>query len=343
MSNKPKKFTKLSKELLLAFLLVLGISVFSFFFINLIADSILISYCDNNGIVLTEIQEINYLTWIGALSFAAATVIFIVLFLILVGQKLSYLKDITAGIEALSAHRLNYEIPVKHNNEFTHLAESINQMSKTELELKEKENALLRERENFVRAMSHDIRTPLTAIIAHTEYLSSKEDINNDDLQQYLSMTMRKATQIKELTDMLLDNNSYEKEFIPDGRLLFVQLADEWAYSLEDSFDCNISIDEKLDFSGEYMIQDFQRIFDNLASNIQKYADPSKQVALNILNKDGRLIIEQYNYKASNPLPGESHKIGLESIKRITKRYGGSVEVTENEKTFKITILLFSI
>ena len=74
-------------------------------------------------------QEINYFAWIGAISFAAATGIFIVLFLVLIGQKLSYLRDITAGIEALTAHRLNYQIPVRYNNEFTQLAKSINEKS----------------------------------------------------------------------------------------------------------------------------------------------------------------------------------------------------------------------
>ncbi len=338
-----KRFTKLSKELLFAFLLDLGISAFAFFFINLIADGILISYCDNHNIILTEMQEITYLTWISAVSFSASTGIFIILFLILVGQKLDYLKDITEGIQALTAHRLNYEIPVKYNNEFSQLAAAINQMSKTELELKEKEEKLKEDRENFIRAMSHDIRTPLTAIISHTEYLKSKDDISTADLEEYLNMTSKKAVQIKELTDMLLDSATATKEFIPDGRLLFIQLADEWMASLEDDFDCSLSVDDNLCFSGEYRIQDLQRIFDNLSSNIEKYADPAKKVLLNIAVNEGRLVIEQSNYKIPNPLPSESHKIGLESIRRIAKYYGGDIIVSETEELFKISILLFPL
>lgn len=338
-----KRFTKLSKELLFAFLLDLGISAFAFFFINLIADGILISYCDNHNIIMTEMQEITYLTWISAVSFSASTGIFIILFLILVGQKLAYLKDITGGIQALTAHRLNYEIPVKYNNEFSQLAAAINQMSKTELELKEKEEKLKEDRENFIRAMSHDIRTPLTAIISHTEYLKSKDDISTADLEEYLNMTSKKAVQIKELTDMLLDSATATKEFIPDGRLLFIQLADEWMASLENDFDCSLSVDDNLCFSGEYRIQDFQRIFDNLSSNIEKYADPAKKVLLNIAVNEGRLIIEQANYKIPNPLPSESHKIGLESIRRIAKHYGGDIIVSETEELFKIFILLFPL
>ena len=341
--TKEKKFTKLSKELLMIFLLDLGISVFSFIFINLVSDGIFYSYYDNNNIILTEIQEINYLTWITALSFTASSAIFIILFLVLIGQKLSYLKEITEGIDALTTYRLNSVIPIKHNNEFTYLAKAINQMAKTEIELKEKEAELAQERENFIRAMSHDIRTPLTAIIAHTDYLRAQENISKEDIDQYLNMTVRKATQIKELTDMLLETDASNKEFIPDGKLLFVQLADEWFYTLEDDFDCKISIHNNLNFSGEFKIQEFQRIFDNLSSNVKKYADSSKPVILNVYESESRLIIEQSNFKAPKDENVESYKIGLQSIKRIATRYGGNVDITETDEIFKITITLFSI
>lgn len=343
MLTKEKKFTKLSKELLFIFLFDLGIFIFSFIVINLVSDKIFYSYYDNNNIILTEMQEITYLTWITALSFIASSAIFLVLFLILISQKLSYLKEITKGIDDLTAHRLNSIIPIKHNNEFTQLAKAINQMAKTEMELKEKEAALALERENFIRAMSHDIRTPLTAIIAHTDYLKSQENISKEDLSQYLNMTGRKAVQIKELTDLLLETDASTAEYIPNGKLFFTQLADEWSYTLEDDFDCKVSIDNDLDFSGEFKVQEFQRIFDNLSSNIKKYANPSKPVILNVYKLDGRLVIEQSNYKAPKDNNVESHKIGLESIKRIANRHDGNIKITENEEIFKISITLFSI
>lgn len=343
-NKKIGKPTKLSKELLIIFLLDLGISVFTLFFLDMIAKGILFSYCDNNNIYLSEIQEYNYLSLILAASIALAAIEFTLIFLILVGQKLSYLQEIMAGIDSLTAHRLNYEIPIRDNNEFTELAKAINYMSKTELELNEKERKLASEKENFIRAMSHDIRTPLTAIISHTQYLSSKRDaLSPDEITDYLSMVEKKALQMKELSNMLLDENNNNKQYIHDGKLLLVQLADEWLEDLEESFSCNVHIDDSLAFSGNYIIQDFQRIFDNLSSNIKKYAEPSKEISLEIKNELGYLTISQSNYKATKTAPVESHKIGIESIARIANKYGGDMRVHETEDTFNITITLFSI
>ena len=349
MWNKITKGSQLSKELLYIFLLDFGVALFTFFFLRLIASGLLILYCDDNNIVLSEIQEINYFSWIAALSILCATLIFIVLFLVLVGQKFAYLKDITEGIDALTAHRLNYQIPVKDNNEFTQLAKAINLMSQTELELKNTEEELAKAKENFIRSMSHDIRTPLTAIIAHTEYAKSKvedktiSDINIDEIKDYLDMTLRKSIQIKELTDRLLDSSKSNKEQIDDGRLFLTQLAHEWMYSLEDNFDCKVNISEDIFFSGQYDVQGFIRIFDNLTSNIEKYADAEMDVSLNIYQVNNRLVIEQSNYVNKNLAQVESNKIGLSSIEQIARQYGGNIEINNTQEFFEIKITLFSI
>ena len=342
MLNKHKG-SKLSKELLYIFLLDFSITIFTFFFLRSIASSLLYNYCDSNNIVLDELQEINYLMLLTALSILCATLEFVVLFLVLVGQKLAYLKDITAGISALTTHRLNYEIPVKGNNEFTQLAVAINNMSKAELELKKKEEDLAKERENFVRSMSHDIRTPLTAIIAHSEYLKSKESIESAKIEEYFDMTLRKTTQIKDLTNKLLNSGLEQKEHIENGRLFFIQLLEDFEDNLDDEFKCKVSIHKDVIFSGDYDIQKFIRIFDNLSSNIKKYADGSKDIFLNVYLEDGRIVISQTNYKLTSTENVESHKLGLSIIEDIAKGFGGHVDICQSDETFTIKIVLFTI
>ena len=343
------KNSKLSRELLYIFLLDFGISTFAFFFLRTIAKGILISYLDNNNIILEEMQEITYFTWITAISFIFSTLLFSVLFLILIGQKLSYLKDIIEGIDNLTAHRLNYKIPVRDSNEFTQLAEAINVMAETELELKKKEEELSKEKQSFIRNMSHDIRTPLTSIISHTEFMKSKLEPNKDqlseheELSQYLDMTLRKSLQIKELTNRLLESENTPKEQISDGRLFLVQLAEEWLDSLEGEFDCMVDVAKDISFSRELDVQEFLRIFDNLASNIEKYADEQREVSLKIYKNNNRLVIEQSNYKSKAYKATESYKIGLGSISQIAQKFGGHIEVKDEDEYFNIKITLFSI
>ena len=319
------------------------ISVFGYGFLSKTAASLVLRYCERNEITLSEALDFTIETWIQSISFAAAVLLFVVLFLVLVGQRLAYLKAIIQGIESLRMHRMDYEIPLEGNNELTELAESINYLSQTERELREKEAQMQEDREKLIRALSHDIRTPLTAILSYSEYLSEKEELSKQEMTEYIALMQQKAEQIKKLTNRLLDAKNRQPETIEHGKLLIEQLVDEWEASLEDTFQCEVNLEECPEFSGEFDIQELQRIFDNLASNIQKYADAGQRIYLNISEEDGRLLIEQGNMCRQNVESVESYKIGIESIRKIAEDYGGNVEITHTETTFVITILLMEI
>lgn len=334
---------KLSREILGLFGVATVISVFVFGFLSITADSIVLKYCEQNNIVLDETLEWTIHSWIQSVSFAAAVFLFIVLFLFLVGQKVAYLKDIIRGIDALRMHRMNYEISLEGNNELTQLAESINYLSQTERELREKEMKIQEDKEQFIRALSHDIRTPLTSILSYSEYMKEREEVSNKEIEDYILLIQQKAEQIRKLTNQLLDEGGRQPEKVENGKLLMEQLVDEWEFSMEGVCECNVNFDECPEFSCEADIQELRRIFDNLASNIMKYADMDKEVLLNVLQKENRLVIEQSNTCRQNAVQTESYKIGIKSIRRIAESYGGYVEVMLDEPVFKIEIALMEL
>ena len=92
----------------------------------------------------------------------------------------------------------------------------------------------------------------------------------------------RKGQQIKALTDRLLDSGSRDLETIEDGKLLMEQLAGEWEEILENTFPCIVDTKNCPAFYGSFDIQELRRIFDNLASNVEKYADREQPVELRI-------------------------------------------------------------
>ena len=331
----------LAKEILVMFFFSMAASIFLFFFLRSMAGTLVWNYCEMNQIVLTEMQEMDTDFLIEGGSLIAAVLIFIGLFLALLGRKLSYLQVILDGIEALRIHRMDYSIPLEGENEFTELAKSINELSRTERELTEKEKMMQREREMLIRALSHDIRTPLTSIRSYSEIMASRAElgeISQDEMQDYIHLMQRKADQIKELTDQLLENSKHNPEWIEDGRLLMEQLICEWEEILEDKFDCRIHLEECPTFSGEIDVKEFQRIFDNLYSNILKYADEAMPVELKVGVDEGRLCLWQKNGKRREASHVESHQIGMLSMKAIAGNYGGEVVVTEAEETFEIRI-----
>lgn len=334
---------KLSREILGLFGVATIIAVFLFGFLSITADSIVLKYCEQNNIVLNENMEWTIHSWIQSVSFAAAVFLFVVLFLFLVGQKVAYLKDIIQGIDALRTHRMNYEISLEGNNELTQLAESINYLSQTERELREKEMEMQEDKEQFVRALSHDIRTPLTSILSYSEYLKGQEELSKKEIEDYILLVQQKTEQIKILTNQLLDEGRRQLEKVENGKLLMQQLVDEWETSMEGVCECNMYLEKCPEFSCEVDIQELRRIFDNLASNIVKYADTQKEVFLSVLQKENRLVIEQSNICRQSTKQAESYKIGIKSIRRIAESYGGYVEVIHDESAFKIEIALMEL
>ena len=121
--------------------------------------------------------------------------------------------------------------------------------------------------------------------------------------------------------------------------LLLQQLALEWEESLEDTFSCHTSFEDCQPFKGAVDLYGLRRIFDNLASNIEKYADPQKPVFLKIRAAKGEILIIQSNTTAANA-QGESSRIGLESIRQIAKSLQGKAEVSSSCGSFEIRILL---
>ena len=337
MTDRNTKRRSLRREILLLLAICVGAALAAFGLLATLSLHLVDGYFQE-ATQYTENQVITAQMWTLNGCAAAALVFFIILFLFLLGQKLSYIRSITEGVAALQQHRMDYVVPVEGRNELTELAETINFLSARELELRRKEEALQQQREQLIRALSHDIRTPLTSILSYTEYLTAHPDCETQQRQEYLALMDRKARQIRQLTDILLDGGNRHPERFDDARLLWQQLAEQMTSELEDGFHFTASVDCP-PFAGTFDVAELQRIFDNLTSNIVKYADPAHPVTLTLTLEGGALTLTQSNTVRTGAA-GEGHRIGLLSIRRIAGQYGGTAEaVTEGDK-FTVTVTL---
>ena len=335
-----RKTRRLSREILGLLLITAVIALFFWGFLYLTANSISETYFAERNMQLSEGQWLTLQAWIRSVSLLSAVILFLVLFLFLLGQKLAYLREIIQGVDALRMHRLEDTIPLRESNELTELAEHINFLSETERRLRQQETALQAERERMLRDLSHDIRTPLTAILSYSDYMSQRDGLTEAEMQEYFSLVRKKAELMKGMTDRLLEGSKRKVEPVENGRLLMEQLAGEWEEILEDSFSCEISLEDCTDFRAEWDMQEIVRIFDNLSSNVEKYADSGHPVLLRVDRKADTLRILQKNAVRKTAHNVESNRIGLESIRRIAAGYGGSVTVSLDEIQFQIEITL---
>ncbi len=343
MTEKPRKRRKLTHELLGLVCLCFALSLLLYLFITTFGRVLIEEYCFQNDIIMDEFDWYDVDNTLRGVGFAVSAMFFTIMFFALFGERLAYIRKITAGVDILRDGNYGEQMELRGNNELTELAEAVNFLSESEQKIKEKEKRLYEEREELIRTLSHDIRTPLTSIMSYTELLDEKEVLTVEEQKEYLFLVAKKTEQIKKLTDILLDGGHREPEFFVNARLLFEQLADEFEAELEDDFAPMTELSYVGAFSGNFDVGEVRRIFDNIISNVKKYAEPSEPVELTISKKDEGIVIRQSNRIAKDKQPSESYKMGLYSIRRMAQNYGGTVEVHGENGKFEIIITLSNI
>lgn len=342
MTEKPKR-RKLSYEILGLIVLSAGISLVLFLLLVNVAAGIAETYCFQHDVPMTEFDWMEVERWIFGVSAALSFCSFSLLFLFLLGDRMAYIRKITAGIAQLHQPENAASIALEGKNELTDLAAAVNEMADARRRLQQEERALAAEKEELIRSLSHDIRTPLTAILSYSDYLTGQEALSEAQRDACLTTIRKKAEQIRDLTDILLEGNRRNPEHFENGKLLLEQLAAEFEESVEDDFSVETDFSACPAFEGSFDVQELRRVFDNLSSNVVKYADPAKPVILKVRFEQNILSICQSNGVLPPQAPSESYQIGLNSIRRIAQFYGGSVTVEEKGEDFSITICLADI
>ena len=343
MTEKSKKRRKLSHEILALFAVCLAVTLALYFLLTFLGIALAEEYCFNNDIVLDEYDLYRLDTTVFGAGIAVAAVFFTVMFLSLFSDRISYIGDITKGVERMRSGDYGGKIKIEGNNELTELAEAVNYLSETEKAVKEKERTLNEEKAELIRALSHDIRTPLTSIISYTELLSAKDECTREEYREHMALVLKKAEQIKSLTEILLDGGKRNTEYFEDARLLMEQLVCDFEQALEDDFIISADLSRCPSFSARFDVRELQRIFDNLISNIRKYAEPTEKTELDIsLNGEG-LVIRQRNAVKKQTEHTDSYRMGIYSIRSIAQNYGGGAEVRTENGIFEITVTLSDI
>lgn len=334
------KRRKFAHEILLIIGICALISLILFMFLVSITVTAVEIYCFDYDVPMTEFDWIAVDRTIFGAGAVISMICFSILFLALLSNRLAYIRKLTEGIHRLPLETDGAPIPLEGNNELTELADAINHMAVTQKQIRQKEQLLAQEKDQLIRTLSHDIRTPLTSVLSYSEYLAGPNDLSDDARQEYLTTIHKKAEQIRDLTDILLDGGKRNVECFADGKLLMEQLAQEFEEALEDRFSVRTDFSQCVNFSGSFDVQELRRIFDNLSSNVLKYADPGQPVFLFVSQRNKTLVIRQTNTVLVCTPSTESYHLGIRSIRRIAQNYSGSVHTQESREQFSITITL---
>lgn len=296
---------------------------------------------------IIENYEYDLYNSIQNLNFFIGAILAIITITFLIRKKIHYINQVTSGINILEGGDLNYNIPVKGCDEIAHVAESLNSMRVAVVQQMENEKKALQANNSLVTALSHDLRTPLTTQMGYLEILKEHHYSSPEEMDKYLSTALDTCHQIKEMSDRLFE---YFLAFDPNpkraddaleefnGMEFFMQIISELTPPLmEQGFRFDVK-EPNENFTIKVNADDILRIFNNVFTNIDKYADESSPVEISFVKDETSAIVAFTNIIRNEPRKNESAKIGLISISSLMKRQGGSSLTRTSNNRFTLEL-----
>ncbi|WP_424924777.1 HAMP domain-containing sensor histidine kinase [Bacillus safensis] len=308
-----------------------------------------VQFSDGNGRVMVDgFYSSRYHDLAFTLELLGATLIFLLIVLLGIRKSLRYLQTIHQDIHILEGGELDYEMTVKGHDELAMIAKSIEDLRKAFLDKLQAIDELQEESRSLVTEMSHDMRTPLTSLMMNLEFAKKEEAGADTRKDQYIASAYGKALQLKNLSDNLFAYFLLDKEQEPELETVAVKeviydlLSDQVAILHQENFKVHL-LGELPDSYINVNVEQLGRVFDNVMSNLRKYADPKKDINLTFLSDQEIFEIHVSNAIKETEVTTESNGLGERSIKRMMTRMHGQFESIERNEVYYIVLRFWNI
>lgn len=283
--------------------------------------------------------------WMTILSGSLAFAAFSLCFVLLVSRKVAYITQLKEELDILSGGQLEYQVTVAGKDELGELASGIDQMRKSIIRHQELEDQMRSANSELITAMSHDLRTPLTSLLAYLEIIERKKYADEEQMHSLIRKSIFQTMRIKQMADKLFtyfwaystEWESAEMETV-DADPLFQQILGDYAYALE-SEGLHVELDfSRTDAKIHINTELFQRALDNLYSNLLKYADAEKTIQISYKRNEAGILLSLSNHIRTDQAKTDSTSIGLITCRRIVEYHKGHFTATRNDGCFDVTV-----
>ena len=217
----------------------------------------------------------------------------------------------------------------------------------------------------FVSAVSHDLRSPLTAIMGYVELIDRVGEVNEMQ-QNFIQKVIVSVHNISQLIDDLLNLSKIEASFQPGGEPVEINKLIHYATQTFSSqiMEKNLNIELDLQPKAASVYGDtiqLRQLFENLLENSIKYTPEDGKIHVSSINQDDQVIIQisdngigipkneqphifEKFYRASNIDEGIiGTGLGLAIVKSIIDNHKGRIWVdsdADEGATFTIVLPL---
>lgn len=270
--------------------------------------------------------------------------IFLLIVLAGIRKKMSYIQKLSDEVEVLEGGGLQHPITISGNDELSGLAKGLESMRLSFLTSQEKEEAMIRENQRVITEMSHDLRTPVTAIILYAEILKDGKCKDERKQKTYLEKIHQKALLIKERSDRLLGYSltvGNKEEFVMESgifsEVFFDPLSEACGYLDQNGFKVDLRIswpNRKIMYNSDYVA----RVMDNIVSNIVKYADKRYPVVISQTEDDTTVGLSFQNWIIRQESSQEGFNVGVQSIQSLMKEMDGYCHYYQGQNIYSIEV-----
>ena len=258
-------------------------------------------------------------------------------------------RQITSKVGNIRAHNLHLRLDAPDSgDEMSELAQTFNNM------LDRLETAF-ETQNNFVSNASHELGTPLTAIIGEAELALNKHR-PEEEYRQSLQVILQEAERLEHITKSLL--SLAQTGFDGKRQQLELLRTDELIFTVKNTID-RINPDNKVEIDYTMLPEDENKLFikgnaqllqlalSNIVQNACKYSDNRPAyIALAATDKSNVIIIKDNGigiptqdlpfiyepfFRASNTSSYKGYGIGLPLARNIIRLHGGNIIVNSQQ------------
>lgn len=273
-------------------------------------------------------------------------------------------EDIVGGIKKIRDGDLEHKVSEKNlHGDNLILAQAVNSIGdgiRTAVETSMKDERM---RADLVTNVSHDIKTPLTSIINYIN-LIKREDIDNEQVKEYVEILDSKSQRLKQLTDDLVEASKISSGNISLNweAINLIELVNQTIGEFSEKFEQR-KLDIKVNTVGTKLLinadsRRMWRVIENLFNNVCKYALTGTRVYIDIMAVAGskgqvalaiKNISEQPLNISADELTErfirgdvsrstEGSGLGLSIAKSLTEVQKGSFRIDMDGDLFKVVL-----
>lgn len=244
-------------------------------------------------------------------------VLFALFFYVALSKMTSYLDQIDHGIENIISDSTE---PIHLITELKPIEIRLNEIKATlkrqELEAEESE----KKKNDLVIFLAHDLKTPLTSIVAYLSMLDSHQEMPEEEREKYTHIALEKSLRLGELINEFFDITRYNLQNIEiepleiNLTMMLEQIADElYGVLQEKNLTCEVDVEEDLVVCGDP--DKLARVFDNILKNAIAYCYENTVIRIEACKKNGSIEIVFTNQ--GDKIPGAMLQTIFEKFYRV--------------------------